>query len=98
MSLIMFYETNGLKPKKVYIVLSCVLYSFIDNYVCIDYLLYQPKTLGRIFFQNNILTNKFQYITWYWNSRTVNKPCILSGIHDETKFNCDIKFPISSGE
>ena len=38
MALIMFYENNLLKPKKSYRVLSCLLYSLIDNYVCIDYL------------------------------------------------------------
>ena len=37
MALIMFYENNGVKPKKLYRVLSCVLYYLIDNYVCIDY-------------------------------------------------------------
>ena len=38
MVLIIIYENNGGKAKKVYIVLSCVVYSFIENYVCIDYL------------------------------------------------------------
>ena len=47
-ALIMFYGGNGLEPKKVYRVLSCVIYSLIDNYVCIDYLSYQPKTLSFI--------------------------------------------------
>ena len=40
-AIIMFYETNGKKPKKWYRVLSCVLYSLIINYVCIDYLSFQ---------------------------------------------------------
>ena len=43
MALIMFYENNGEKTKKVYKVLSCVIYSLIDNYVCIDYLSCQKK-------------------------------------------------------
>ena len=47
MSLIMFYETNGIKPKKVYIVLSFFNY-LRYNYVCIDYLLCQSKTLSTI--------------------------------------------------
>ena len=34
----MFYENNGLKPKNMYRVLICVLYSLIDNHACIDYL------------------------------------------------------------
>ena len=32
------FENNGLKPKKIDRVLSCVIYSLIDNYVYIDYL------------------------------------------------------------
>ena len=45
MPLIMIYENNGEKLKKVYTVLSCVVYSLIYNYICIDYLSYQSKTL-----------------------------------------------------
>ena len=37
MALIIIYENNG--EKKVYKVLSCVLYSLIENNICIDYLL-----------------------------------------------------------
>ena len=33
---------------KVYRVLSCVLYSLINNYVCIDYLCFQSKKLSTI--------------------------------------------------
>ena len=32
------YENNGEKPKKVYRVLSCVVYYLIDNYVFIGYI------------------------------------------------------------
>ena len=38
MELIMSYYTNELKTKNIYGGLSCVIYSLIDNYVCIDYL------------------------------------------------------------
>ena len=38
MALLMFYESNEIKPKKVYRVLSFVLYYITENYVCIDYL------------------------------------------------------------
>ena len=48
MELISFYENNGVKPKKLYRVLSCVLYYPIDNYICIDYLACQSKTLSTI--------------------------------------------------
>ena len=34
--LIIFYETRGYNPKKSFRVLSCVVYSTIKNYVCID--------------------------------------------------------------
>ena len=45
MAPIMIYKTGGKDIRKVYIVLSCVVYTIIDNYVCIDYLLCQSKTL-----------------------------------------------------
>ena len=41
MELIMIYENNGKHKKTVYRVLSCVFYTLIDIYVCIDYLLCQ---------------------------------------------------------
>ena len=53
-TLIMFYGDNGVKPKQMYRVLSCVLYSIIDNYFCIDYLLCQSKSLS-IISSNKIL-------------------------------------------
>ena len=37
LALLIFYETRK-NPKKVFKVLSCVLYKIISNYVCIDYL------------------------------------------------------------
>ena len=48
MVLVIIYENNGGYAKKVYIVLIFVVYSLIDNYVCIDYLPCQSKTLGSI--------------------------------------------------
>ena len=48
-SLIMFYESKGKNPIILYRLLSCILYSFIDNYVCIDYLCCKSKTLSRIY-------------------------------------------------
>ena len=38
LSLIMFYDTRAHNHKKFYRVLSCVIYTIIKNYVCIDYL------------------------------------------------------------
>ena len=45
---IMIYETVGASIKKLYRVLRCIVYNIIDNYVCIDYLLCQSKTLRYI--------------------------------------------------
>ena len=45
MVLITIYENNGEIPKKMYRVLSCVVYTLIENYVFIDYLSCQSKTL-----------------------------------------------------
>ena len=45
MALIMIYENCGKDIRKVYRVLSFVVYTLIYNYVCIDYLLFQSKTL-----------------------------------------------------
>ena len=39
MALIMIYETVGMSIRKVYIVLSCVVYTLIDNYFFVDYVL-----------------------------------------------------------
>ena len=36
------------KPINVYRVVSCVIFYVIENYVCIDYLCCQYKTLNRI--------------------------------------------------
>ena len=38
LALVMFYYTRQKSPKKMLKVLSCVIYTIISNYVCIDYL------------------------------------------------------------
>ena len=45
MAIIMIHETAEITIRKVYRVLSCVVYTLIHNYVCIYYLSCQPKTL-----------------------------------------------------
>ena len=45
MALIMIYENNGKDTMTVYRVLSYVVYTLIENYVCIDYLSCQSKIL-----------------------------------------------------
>ena len=47
-ALVIFYETKTKNPIELYRVLSCVFYSIIDNYVCIDYLCCNSKTLSVI--------------------------------------------------
>ena len=48
MALTTIYETFGIALIKMYRVLSCVLYTLIDNYVCIDCLSFQSKKLCNI--------------------------------------------------
>ena len=62
MALIIVYENNGIKPKKVYRELSCVVYSLVDNYVCIDYLLFQSKTLSSISSQKTFEQTSFNIL------------------------------------
>ena len=38
LALLLFYATRADNPKKALIVLSCVIYTKISNYVCIEYL------------------------------------------------------------
>ena len=40
LALLMFYDTRK-NPKKYFKVLSCVIYTIMINYVCIDYLAYE---------------------------------------------------------
>ena len=43
LALVMFFENRKIYAKKMFIVLSCVIYTIIINYVCIDYLVYEKK-------------------------------------------------------
>ena len=38
LELLMFHDTRGIKSKKAFRVLINVIYTILDNYVCIDYL------------------------------------------------------------
>ena len=40
--------TRKKNPKKIFIVLSCVIYTIINNYVCIDYLGSERKKLSEL--------------------------------------------------
>ena len=50
MALLMIYENTGEIPKQMYRVLSCAVYSLIENYACIEYLSSQSKILSAISF------------------------------------------------
>ena len=41
LELLIFHETRAKKPNKSFIMLSCVIYTITDNYVCIDDLSFQ---------------------------------------------------------
>ena len=41
LALIMFYETRAYNPRKYFILSSCVIYTIIKNYFCINYLAFQ---------------------------------------------------------
>ena len=54
MELKTIYDNIREKPEIVFRVLSCVVYSLLENYVCIDYLSCQPKILSSISSKPNI--------------------------------------------
>ena len=38
LALVVYYDLGNLNPRKMFKVLSCVIYAIIDRYACIDYL------------------------------------------------------------
>ena len=48
LALLIFDETRADNTKKYFKVLSCVLYTIISNYVCIDYLACESKTISKL--------------------------------------------------
>ena len=46
LALLWFYESNTKESKKLFRVLSSVIYTILGNYVCIDYLACLPKLLS----------------------------------------------------
>ena len=42
-ALVVYYEHGNLNSRKMFKVLSCVIYTIIDRYVCIDYLCTETK-------------------------------------------------------
>ena len=47
-TLVVYYEYENLNPRKMFKVLSCVIYTIIDRYVCIDYLCTEIKKISKL--------------------------------------------------
>ena len=47
-ALIMFYENRPNNATKLYRVLICIIYSIIENFVCVGYICCQSKTISEI--------------------------------------------------
>ena len=47
-ALVVFYELGTFNPGKMFKVLSCVIYTIIDRYVCIDYLGTETKKISEL--------------------------------------------------
>ena len=47
-ALVVFYEHGTFNPRKMFKVLSCVIYTIIDRYVCIDYLGTETKKISEL--------------------------------------------------
>ena len=48
LALVVFNELGSTNPRKIFKVLSCVIYTIIDRYVCIDYLGTEIKKLSEL--------------------------------------------------
>ena len=48
LALVVHYELGNTNPKKMFKVLSCVIYEIIDRYVCIDYLGTEIKKISQL--------------------------------------------------
>ena len=62
LALLIFHETISKNPKKYFRVISFVIYTIIDHYVCIYYLACQLKKLGGISVNSKYLGGYFNII------------------------------------
>ena len=46
LALVIFYESGNINPRKMFKVLSCVIYTIINKYACIDYLGTEKKKIS----------------------------------------------------
>ena len=47
-TLVVFYEFGGINPRKMFKVLSCVIYTIIYRYICIDFLGTEKKKISEL--------------------------------------------------
>ena len=59
LALVMFYEKRHKNATKYFRLLSYVIYTIIDNYVCIDYLACQSKQRSEICIDRKYLEKRF---------------------------------------
>ena len=48
LALVVFYELGSTTPRKMFKVLSCVIYTIIERYFCIDYLGTEKKKISEL--------------------------------------------------
>ena len=48
LALVVHYELGNINPRKIFKGLSCVIYTIIDRYVCIDYLGTEMKKISQL--------------------------------------------------
>ena len=89
LALIMFYDTISYNTKKAFRVLSCVIYTIIKNYACIDYLAYQLKK-GEITVGSK---QREKVLTEYWvlEFQIFNELKVLSCFFEINTLCCHIK-------
>ena len=54
LALVVFYELGNFNTRKMFKVLSCVIYTIIDRYVCIDYLVTETKEISELILGCNL--------------------------------------------
>ena len=89
-AVLMFYETRK-SPKKAFKVLSCVIYTIINNYVCIDYLAFESKILSELPVDSGGGFKHGNKCFGGYNAIFVNEHNFLSWIFEEQKFCCHIE-------
>ena len=63
LALVIYYDSEKTNPIKVFRVLSCVIYTVIDKYVCIDYLGTEKKKISDLKFLALGQANMMVWIT-----------------------------------